>query len=106
MKRWADEIVASAVFGYFLWNIDVYCCPQLTWLKRSIGLPFGMLLELHGWWHVWTGIGAYVFMALVEYLVTLNEQAGSISGGGVEGFVWPVGIVLREMKRNGNKKGE
>jgi dihydroceramidase len=31
-------------------------------------MPWGFLLELHGWWHVLTAVGAYVFMVMVDSL--------------------------------------
>ena len=96
MRTRADLLLtASGIFGYFLWSIDFHLCPYVTSFKRSIGLPWGMLFELHGWWHVFTGIGAYIGMALCEYLVTLEDGG---SGGKVqEGFVWPVKSVLRDL---------
>jgi dihydroceramidase len=54
-----------------------------------------MLFELHGWWHILTGIGAYVGMALVDYLVTMEEGKTDIVE---EGFVWPVRAVLRDLE--------
>ena len=62
------------VFGFFLWNIDMHACGTLTALKRRIGMPASFLLELHGWWHFFTGVGAYIFIALVEYLT--HEECG------------------------------
>jgi dihydroceramidase len=54
-----------------------------------------MFLELHGWWHIFTGIGSYVGMALVEYLITMEEgRTDKVE----EGFVWPVKSVLRDME--------
>jgi dihydroceramidase len=113
---WADEIVAHEVLfgilvllvgglatfgmisgglGYFLWNIDYHFCSHVTAFKRSIGLPWGLVFELHGWWHILTGIGAYVGMALVEYLVTMEEgKTGRVE----DGFVWPVRAVLRDLE--------
>ncbi|OCK83281.1 alkaline ceramidase family protein [Lepidopterella palustris CBS 459.81] len=90
-----------AGLGFFLWNIDLHFCPTLTKLKRRIGLPFGMLLELHGWWHVLTAICAYIFMALTEYLTSDNLALGDRIE---EGFVWPVRAVLRDVKGNENQK--
>ncbi|EAT85471.2 hypothetical protein SNOG_06820 [Parastagonospora nodorum SN15] len=96
--------ISSGLFGYFLWNIDFHLCIYVTMFKRYIGLPWGFLFELHGWWHIFTGIGAYVGMALVEYLVTMEEgKTGRIE----EGFVWPVKAVLRDLdgpEGNGRKK--
>jgi dihydroceramidase len=59
-----------------------------------------MLLELHGWWHIFTGIGAYIGMALVEYLVTMEEGK---SDRVEEGFVWPVNAVLRDLEGTQSK---
>jgi dihydroceramidase len=55
-----------------------------------------MFLELHGWWHIFTGIGAYIGMALCEYLITLD--------GDGEGFAWPVRSVLQELDSTEVKK--
>jgi dihydroceramidase len=46
--------------GFVLWNIDREICPSLTAFKRQIGMPWSFVFELHGWWHVLTGIGAYI----------------------------------------------
>jgi dihydroceramidase len=54
--------------GYLLWQIDGIYCTELTALRRSVGMPWGFLLELHGWWHVLTAVGAYVFMVMVDSL--------------------------------------
>ncbi|KAA8569541.1 hypothetical protein EYC84_001159 [Monilinia fructicola] len=51
---------------------------------RSVGMPWSFVLELHGWWHILTGIGAYIFIALVEYLT--SEEAGQALG---QSFAWP-----------------
>lgn len=92
---------ASGLLGYFLWNIDYHLCSHVTAFKRAIGLPWGFLFELHGWWHLGTAVGAYTGMALVEYLVTLEEgKMGRVE----EGFVWPVKAVLRDLE-GGGKKG-
>jgi dihydroceramidase len=55
-------------------------------------MPWGAVLELHGWWHVGTSIAAYTFMAEIEYL-TAPELVGS---HGV-GFAWPARGVLGEL---------
>jgi dihydroceramidase len=104
LGRMATFGIGSGLFGYFLWNIDFHLCGYVTRFKHWVGLPWGFLFELHGWWHVLTGIGAYVGMALVEYLVTIEEgKTGRVE----EGFVWPVKAVLRDLddvEREGVKK--
>jgi dihydroceramidase len=48
--------------GFAIWGIDnVYCGTLRRW-RRQIGLPWGILLEGHGWWHLMTGVGAYCYI--------------------------------------------
>ncbi|KAJ4296618.1 hypothetical protein N0V90_006665 [Kalmusia sp. IMI 367209] len=69
--------------------------------KRLVNLANWGLGKL--WWHILTGIGAYVGMALVEYLVTVEEgETDRIE----EGFVWPVNTVLRDLEGEGKSKGK
>ncbi|KAG9669233.1 alkaline phytoceramidase, partial [Aureobasidium melanogenum] len=56
------------IFGYLLWQLDFIFCTQLTALKRAVGIPWGFLFELHGWWHILTAIGAHTFMIMVDGL--------------------------------------
>jgi dihydroceramidase len=65
------------VFGYLLWQMDFIFCAELTVLKRKLGIPWGFLLELHGWWHVLTAIGAYTFMHLVDVLTRQEIEFSS-----------------------------
>ncbi|CBX92641.1 similar to alkaline ceramidase [Plenodomus lingam JN3] len=86
--------ISMGLFGYFLWNIDFHLCGYVTTFKHWLGLPWGFLFELHAWWHIFTGIAAYVGMAVVEYLVTIEEER---EGGFEEGFVWPVRGLMRSL---------
>lgn len=38
------------VGGFGIWSLDNRYCSQLRRWRRQIGLPWGMLLEGHGWW--------------------------------------------------------
>jgi len=95
------------VSGFAIWNVDNILCSSITATKRAIGMPLSFLLELHGWWHIFTGVGAYICMlfpiffsqerllivflviALVEYLT--SEEAGQPLG---KSFAWPVGQIV------------
>ncbi|KAK5008423.1 alkaline ceramidase ydc1 [Cryomyces antarcticus] len=48
--------------GFFIWTLDNEMCSTLRIWRRRIGLPWGVLLEGHGWWHLMTGIGAYFYI--------------------------------------------
>lgn len=36
--------------GFAIWNLDNALCPHLRRWRRQLGLPWGILLEGHGWW--------------------------------------------------------
>lgn len=60
--------LASFLGGYALWNLDIHLCDTWRWLRRDIGMPYGFLLEGHGWWHLLTGTGVYFYIVYLEYL--------------------------------------
>lgn len=55
-------------FGYILWNLDIHLCSLWRHLRREVGQPYGYLLEGHGWWHIFTGIGVYFYLVYEQYL--------------------------------------
>lgn len=56
------------LFGYFLWNLDIHFCDFWRSLRHTVGLPYGLILEGHGWWHLFTGSGVYFYLQYLEYL--------------------------------------
>jgi dihydroceramidase len=36
--------------GFAIWNLDNLYCSRLVRWRRAVGLPWGILLEGHGWW--------------------------------------------------------
>ncbi|KAJ5640514.1 hypothetical protein N7528_000139 [Penicillium herquei] len=48
--------------GFAIWNLDNYFCTSIRRWRRQVGLPWGIFLEGHGWWHVMTGVGAYLYI--------------------------------------------
>lgn len=63
-NMWLMVAFGLSVFlgGFAIWGIDnVYCNTLRRW-RRQIGLPWGVLLEGHGWWHLMTGLGAYYYL--------------------------------------------
>ena len=85
-------MIANALFAWFLWNIDEHFCGTLTSWKHALGMPWGIPLELHGWWHILTAISAYTFMAMIEFLTSAD-----IDGSQCRGFVWPANLVLGDL---------
>ena len=36
--------------GFLIWHLDNVHCQRLRGWRRDLGLPWGILLEGHGWW--------------------------------------------------------
>jgi dihydroceramidase len=49
---WALVGFGSIMFlgGFGIWSLDNMYCSRLRSWRREIGLPWGVLLEGHGWW--------------------------------------------------------
>ena len=62
------KAVAYLVLGFVLWNIDINYCQELRDIRKAIGLPWAWFLELHGWWHFLTALGAFEYMKLIRAL--------------------------------------
>ncbi|KAL9124320.1 MAG: hypothetical protein Q9217_006338 [Psora testacea] len=61
---WVMIAVGLATFlgGFGIWALDRVYCSQLRSWRRELGLPWGIVLEGHGWWHLMTGTGAYFYI--------------------------------------------
>ncbi|KAH6673864.1 alkaline phytoceramidase [Halenospora varia] len=51
--------LSAVACGFLIWNLDNMFCGTLRRWRQVVGLPWGILLEGHGWWHIMTGIAAY-----------------------------------------------
>lgn len=54
--------------GYTCWNVDINFCNVWRGARRAIGMPYGFILEGHGWWHLGTGLGVYHYIVYLQYL--------------------------------------
>lgn len=61
---WAMVILGLTVFlgGFGIWSLDNHYCTTIRRWRHDLGLPWGLLLEGHGWWHLMTGAGAYMYI--------------------------------------------
>lgn len=69
--------LTSFLSGYALWNLDIHLCSTWRYTRRQIGMPWGFLLEGHGWWHLLTGYGVYFYIVYLEYLGLFLKHDGS-----------------------------
>lgn len=61
------------LLGFISWQLDIHLCNFWRHIRRSyLLLPLGVFLELHGWWHLLTGMGVYTYIVFLQYLRVLN----------------------------------
>ncbi|KAL0936656.1 Alkaline ceramidase 3 [Colletotrichum truncatum] len=97
---WIMVATGLGVFlaGYMIWNLDNMFCTQIRRLRRQAGLPWGVVLEGHAWWHLMTGLAAYYYITWGIWLRRcLEGQENEYK------LVWPrslvsVPVVLRSKK--------
>jgi len=75
-KMWWLIAVGLTAFlaGFAVWNLDNEYCGTLRRWRHQIGLPWGILLEGHGWWHLGTGFGA-VSVALLLFRCNIANKS-------------------------------
>ncbi|KAI9219604.1 ceramidase-domain-containing protein [Blastocladiella britannica] len=90
----------SYLFGWLHWLADnLLCYSHLLPLKEQVGYPWRFFLELHGFWHWWSGYGSYL---IVTYLVAARvnvvardpraENARHAVAWSEGGKVWDTGV--------------
>lgn len=42
--------LSSIVVGFLVWNLDNIFCSNVRHWRHELGLPWGIILEGHGWW--------------------------------------------------------
>ncbi|PMD18768.1 alkaline phytoceramidase [Hyaloscypha hepaticicola] len=106
MKWMAISGIAFFVTGHACWATDFYACDVLRETRRNIGMPWAALLELHGYWHIFTGIGVYSFMVLVECL-RLAKNTNEMNSAGLRlssDGTWPFTVYLTDKVSRSSKE--
>ncbi|EPE32368.1 alkaline ceramidase [Glarea lozoyensis ATCC 20868] len=76
-EMWLLVAIGLSIFlgGFGIWALDNQYCSTIRVWRRKIGLPWGILLEGHGWWHLMTGFGSYFYLVWGIWLRhCLNER--------------------------------
>ncbi|SNX84019.1 related to YPC1 - Alkaline ceramidase [Melanopsichium pennsylvanicum] len=60
--------------GFAIWNIDNIFCYNLRQARNKVGYPWAVLLEGHGWWHIFTGWGAYCLITAGSQLAVGEKE--------------------------------
>lgn len=84
MWRMIPVGLGSVAAGFLIWNLDTMYCGYLRSWRRQVGLPWGVLLEGHGWWHLLTGIAEYYNIVwATELRYCLEERQDEVE------LLWP-----------------
>lgn len=68
--------IGTIGLGFLIWNLDTIYCSKIRRWRRQVGLPWGVLLEGHAWWHILTGLAAYYLLTWGVYLRYCLEGRG------------------------------
>jgi dihydroceramidase len=57
VQQWSMIAYGLTTFlgAFGIWQLDNIFCSDIRRWRQDMGLPWGILLEGHGWWHVGTG---------------------------------------------------
>lgn len=103
-SRITNNQIGCFIFGYGVWLIDNFACPRLLDARKFVGTPLAFLFELHGWWHVFTSIGGYVAVAIVDLITS-----GEVDEDPTPEMAFPIPPVARLLSgisEKGAKKGD
>ncbi|KAG9239458.1 alkaline ceramidase [Amylocarpus encephaloides] len=107
-EMWLMVVIGLSIFlgGFGMWALDNQYCSLVRVWRRKIGLPWGILLEGHGWWHLMTGIGAYFYLVWGIWLRhCLNERQDEYELGWPGYFSVPE-VIPRSHTSNGRHTGK
>ncbi|KAI9054763.1 hypothetical protein LZ554_001912 [Drepanopeziza brunnea f. sp. 'monogermtubi'] len=94
MKWTAISGIGFFVTGHICWITDFKACGRLLQMRNEVGMPWAAVLELHGLWHIFTGIGVYIFMVLVECLQAATAEKSNPGARLSSSGSWPFMVYL------------
>ncbi|KAL1306820.1 hypothetical protein AAFC00_005477 [Neodothiora populina] len=91
--------------GFAIWGLDNVFCSTLRAWRREVGLPWGILLEGHGWWHLMTGTGAYFYIVWGVWLRhCLNGKQDEFELSWPSMFTSLPSVIRKRSGQNGSLK--
>ncbi|RKP40095.1 ceramidase, partial [Dimargaris cristalligena] len=66
LSRLARFSTCTFLSGFAMWNLDNAFCSALQELRHTVGMPWAVVLQFHGWWHALTAVGCYGFILLTQ----------------------------------------
>jgi dihydroceramidase len=100
-EMWQMVGVGLSIFlgGFGIWGLDIKYCSNLRSWRHEIGLPWGIFLEGHGWWHIMTGIGSYYYIVWAIWLrICLNGAQDTFMLNWKHWWNIPEVVLIADMK--------
>ncbi|KAI8912747.1 ceramidase [Gorgonomyces haynaldii] len=85
--------ITSYLTGFLLWNIENRNCVYFRELRKTLPYPVSEFFQLHGWWHMLTGFGAYGMIVHQQYMHSI------LNGNHDFDFVYRFGLPLIVQKK-------
>lgn len=101
-EMWWMVAIGLSIFlgGFAIWGLDRIFCGTVRRWRRQVGLPWGILLEGHGWWHIMTGVGSYFYIVWaiwLRYCMTQSQDEYALNWPSVA-FSLPEVVRREELK--------
>ncbi len=84
LRRILAAGILSFLMGYTLWHLDFEACSILRHLRHKMGVPLGLLLEFHGWWHFLTGLSGAAYIECIHLLFSRDICQKEVALGEAE----------------------
>lgn len=64
--------ISAVACGFLIWNLDNIFCGVLRRWRRDVGLPWGILLEGHGWWWAFFSVSV-ILPVMVFWMLVVRD---------------------------------
>jgi len=87
-EMWCLVAVGLGIFlaGFGLWNLDNMYCSSIRHWRREMGLPWGLLLEGHGWCKIPSAPYSCCAFADLWKGISLQVLAATAISSGLSGY--------------------
>jgi len=85
---------AGFIGAFFVWNIDNQFCEHLRAWRLTVHVAVGAISQLHGLWHIMTGLGVYFYVVYNEYIYQIL-----LGRGDQYKLIWVFGLLPRLRKQ-------
>jgi dihydroceramidase len=90
------KCAGAYLVGFILWLVDNTQCDYLRIYRSSLPAPLKHFTQLHAWWHLLTGYGAFGAVGIAQYLRLLALGRKDVKLGIF--LIYPVVVMKAKNK--------